>query len=68
MVRSNVLEGGGCELPIEGQPTRLLKVGEAFQIPPETPHAGGKPGYENQVIDQLYRGEGQAAREAGLIS
>ena len=38
-----VLEGG-FELPIQGQPTRTLKVGDAFQIPAETPHAGGKPG------------------------
>lgn len=38
-----VLEGG-FELPIEGQPTRTLKVGDGFQIPPNTPHAGGKPG------------------------
>ena len=38
-----VLEGG-FELPIEGQPTRTIKAGDAFQIPPETPHAGGKPG------------------------
>ena len=45
--RSGVLEGGGGELPIEGQPTRMIKAGEAFQIPPETPHAGGKPGDTN---------------------
>jgi quercetin dioxygenase-like cupin family protein len=38
-----VLEGG-FELPIEGQPTRTIKAGDGFQIPPETPHAGGKPG------------------------
>jgi quercetin dioxygenase-like cupin family protein len=38
-----VLEGG-FELPIEGQPTRTLKPGDGFQIPPITPHAGGKPG------------------------
>jgi quercetin dioxygenase-like cupin family protein len=38
-----VLEGG-FELPIQGQPTRTIKPGEGFQIPPETPHAGGKPG------------------------
>jgi quercetin dioxygenase-like cupin family protein len=38
-----VLEGG-FELPIQGQPTRALKAGDGFQIPPETPHAGGKPG------------------------
>jgi quercetin dioxygenase-like cupin family protein len=38
-----VLEGG-FELPIQGQATRMLKPGDGFQIPPETPHAGGKPG------------------------
>ena len=38
-----VLEGG-FELPIQGQPTKTLKAGDAFQIPPETPHAGGAPG------------------------
>jgi quercetin dioxygenase-like cupin family protein len=38
-----VLEGG-IELPIQGQETRMLKAGDGFQIPPETPHAGGKPG------------------------
>ena len=38
-----VLEGG-FELPVQGQPTRTLQRGDGFQIPPETPHAGGKPG------------------------
>ena len=38
-----VLEGG-FELPIQGQETRTLKAGDGFQIPPETPHAGGRPG------------------------
>ncbi|HYW59857.1 MAG TPA: cupin domain-containing protein [Xanthobacteraceae bacterium] len=38
-----VLEGG-FELPIQGQPTRMIKPGDGFQIPPETPHAGGAPG------------------------
>ena len=38
-----VLEGG-FELPVQGQPTRTLKPGDGFQIPPETPHAGGKAG------------------------
>jgi quercetin dioxygenase-like cupin family protein len=37
-----VLEGG-LELPVQGQPTRTIKAGDGFQIPPETPHAGGKP-------------------------
>lgn len=35
-----VLEGG-FELPIEGQQTMMMKPGDAFQIPPGTPHAGG---------------------------
>ena len=38
-----VLEGG-FELPVQGQDTRMLKAGDAFQIPANTPHAGGKPG------------------------
>ncbi len=38
-----VLEGG-FELPIQGQATRMLKAGDGFQIPPDTPHAGGKAG------------------------
>jgi quercetin dioxygenase-like cupin family protein len=38
-----VLEGG-FELPVQGQPTRMIKPGDGFQIPPETPHAGGAPG------------------------
>ena len=36
-----VLEGG-FELPVQGQPTRTIKPGDAFQIPPETPHADRK--------------------------
>jgi len=42
-IESTVVLEGGIELPIEGQPTRTVKAGEAFQVPPETPHAGGKP-------------------------
>jgi len=38
-----VLEGG-FELPIQGQETRMLKAGDGFQIPADTPHAGGKAG------------------------
>jgi len=44
-----VLEGG-FELPIEGQPTRMLKPGDGFQIPPATPHAGGKAGTAKSKI------------------
>ncbi len=38
-----VLEGG-FELPIQGQATRTIKAGDAFQVPADTPHAGGKAG------------------------
>jgi quercetin dioxygenase-like cupin family protein len=43
-IESAYILEGGFELPIEGQPTRNLKPGDAFQIPAGTPHAGGKPG------------------------
>ncbi|MGZ3330117.1 MAG: cupin domain-containing protein, partial [Xanthobacteraceae bacterium] len=43
-IESAYVMEGGFELPIQGQPTRMLKAGDAFQIPPETPHAGGKAG------------------------
>jgi len=42
-IESTAVLEGGIELPIEGQPTRIVKAGDAFQVPPETPHAGGKP-------------------------
>lgn len=40
---SYVLEGG-LDLIVEGQPTRAVKPGDGFQVPPNTPHAGGKNG------------------------
>jgi quercetin dioxygenase-like cupin family protein len=43
-IESAYVVEGGFELPIQGQETRNLKAGDAFQIPPNTPHAGGKPG------------------------
>jgi quercetin dioxygenase-like cupin family protein len=43
-IESSYVMEGSVELPIEGQPTRTFKAGEALQVPPETPHAGGKPG------------------------
>ena len=48
-----VLEGG-FELPVGGQPTRLIKAGDGFQIPPDTPHAGGKPGRARSRILVTY--------------
>jgi len=43
-IESTYVMEGGFELPIQGQPTRMIKAGDAFQIPAESPHAGGKPG------------------------
>jgi quercetin dioxygenase-like cupin family protein len=43
-IESAYVMEGGFELPVQGQPTRMLKAGDAFQIPPETPHAGGAAG------------------------
>jgi quercetin dioxygenase-like cupin family protein len=43
-IESTYVLEGGFELPVQGQPTRMLKAGDGFQIPVATPHAGGKPG------------------------
>ena len=43
-IESAYILEGGFELPVQGQATRMLKPGDGFQIPPETPHAGGKNG------------------------
>jgi quercetin dioxygenase-like cupin family protein len=42
-IESAYILEGSFELPIHGQPTRMVKAGDAFHIPPETAHAGGKP-------------------------
>jgi quercetin dioxygenase-like cupin family protein len=42
-IESTYVMEGSFELPIQGQPTKMVKAGDAFQVPPETPHAGGKP-------------------------
>jgi quercetin dioxygenase-like cupin family protein len=43
-IESAYVVEGGFELPIEGQTTRMLKPGDAIQVPANTPHAGGKAG------------------------
>jgi quercetin dioxygenase-like cupin family protein len=42
-VESGYLLEGSLELPVQGVDTRMVKAGEAYQVPPNTPHAGGKP-------------------------
>ena len=54
-----VLEGG-FELPIQGQATRTIKPGDGFQIPPETPHAGGESGDATSRLLITYVVEGKA--------
>jgi quercetin dioxygenase-like cupin family protein len=46
-IESTYVMEGSVEVPVEGRETKTYKAGEAFQIPPETPHAGGKPSTEN---------------------
>jgi len=41
-IESTYVMEGEIELPIEGRPTTTAKAGDAFQVPPNTPHAGGK--------------------------
>ena len=45
---------GGLDLPVQGQPTRSLKPGDGFQVPAETPHAGGKNGDAKTKIVSTY--------------
>src|SRR5271156_6680212 len=45
---------GGFELPIEGQPTRRLKPADGLQVPPKTPHAGGKNGDKKTRVTSTY--------------
>lgn len=42
-IESTYVLEGSVEIPVAGRPTRMLKAGDTIQIPPETPHAGGKP-------------------------
>ncbi len=41
-IESGYVVEGELDLPIQGQPTRRLKLGEGFQVPAETPHGGSK--------------------------
>jgi quercetin dioxygenase-like cupin family protein len=42
------------ELPIEGKGDVSLKPGDMFQVPPNTPHAGGQPGKTNIKLALTY--------------
>jgi quercetin dioxygenase-like cupin family protein len=53
-IESGYLMEGALDIPIDGQPTRALKPGDAYQVPAETPHAGGKPGDKKTRIAITY--------------
>ena len=53
-VESAYILEGGLELAIEGQPTRMLKAGDVFMVPPATPHGGGKNGDKKTRITSTY--------------
>jgi quercetin dioxygenase-like cupin family protein len=53
-IESGYVLEGGFDLPIQGQPTRTLKPGDGFQVPPETPHAGSKNGDKKTRIAITY--------------
>jgi len=38
-VESAYCLGGSAELSVKGQPDRMVKAGDSFQVPTETPHA-----------------------------
>ena len=53
-IESGLLIEGGIDLPVQGQPTRTLKPGDGFTIPPETPHAGAKNGDKTTKLAITY--------------
>ena len=53
-IESGYLLEGEIDLPIQGRPTLSLKPGDAFQVPPETPHAGNANGGKKTVVLVTY--------------
>jgi quercetin dioxygenase-like cupin family protein len=53
-IESGYVVEGGLDLPIQGQSTRSLKPGDGFQVPAETPHAGGPNGAQKTKIVSTY--------------
>jgi quercetin dioxygenase-like cupin family protein len=48
-IESGYVVSGSTELTIEGQGTNIMKAGDGYEVPPETPH-GGKNGDQPTVI------------------
>lgn len=53
-IESGYVVSGGTELTILGKGTLVLKPGDGFQVPPETPHAGNKNGAHKTVVVSTY--------------
>ena len=53
-IESAYMLEGGFDLPIEGQPTKSLKPGDAVVVPANTPHAGTKNGDKKSHIISTY--------------
>jgi quercetin dioxygenase-like cupin family protein len=53
-IESGYIIEGSLELPVDGQPTKALKPGDAFQVPTGTPHAGGRPSDKKTRIAITY--------------
>jgi len=53
-IEAGYVVSGEVELPVQGQPTRTIKAGDGFQIPPNMPHAGAKNGPNKVKIVSTY--------------
>jgi quercetin dioxygenase-like cupin family protein len=53
-IESGYVLEGGLDLLVQDKPTRTLKAGDGFQVPPDTPHAGGKNGDKKTKIAITY--------------
>ena len=53
-IESGYVVAGEIELPVQGVPTRSLKAGDGFQVPPNTPHAGVKNGPNMTKVVSTY--------------
>src|SRR5579872_2286606 len=53
-IESAYMLEGGFDLPIEGQPTKTFRPGDAAVIPANTPHAGAKNGDKKSRVISTY--------------
>ena len=49
-IEAGYVVSGAIDLPIDGQGVKSLKAGDAFQVPPNTPHAGAKSGGKVKLV------------------